>query len=370
MQTRKARVPALIGFLCAALLLLSACGKESGPAKPAAPEAAGARSTSPAPAPAADKPIKIRIGWQPTGNGGRYFVAQAQDLFKKAGLEVESVKFTAAPPMYAAFQSNSIDVGFWGTPPAVGGLAQGVPVKIILLENDASRSEGLVARKESGIKELKDLKGKRVATMRGTSADYALGKALKKAGLTEKDVQVIDINVAQVMPAWEKGDIDAALYWEPWLGQMRKSGGTQIVNDADVGADGGIVWVARTEFIKENPEAIQRLLKAIDMATEPLAKKTDAAIDAITKGIGADRSIIEILVRDEAVWPALEEIGNPGYKYSMHPDTIAKGEGLAAMLNALATFQKENGRIKEVPNFGTAIDTAPLMQYLQAKGGK
>ena len=127
-----------------------------------------------APAGAQDK-IRMTLGWQPTMNGARFFVAESEDLFAKEGLDVNLIKFTAGPPFFAAFQSRSIDVGFMGLQPAVTAVAQGVPVKIVAAENDAFGAEGLVARNDSGIKMLTDLRGKKVATKRGSSKQHGIG---------------------------------------------------------------------------------------------------------------------------------------------------------------------------------------------------
>jgi ABC-type nitrate/sulfonate/bicarbonate transport system substrate-binding protein len=78
------------------------------------------------------------------------------------------VKFTAGPPFFSAFQSGSIDVGYMGFQPAVTAIAQGIPIKIIALENDAWGAEGLVVRPDSGIKTLADMRGKTIATKRGS----------------------------------------------------------------------------------------------------------------------------------------------------------------------------------------------------------
>ena len=137
------------------------------------------------PSSAQEAKIKVTMGWQPTMNGARFFIAEAEGLFTKEGLELNLVKFTAGPPFFAAFQSGSIDVGFLGFQPAVTAVAQGIAVKIVAVENDAGGAEGLVARQDSGIKGLADLRGKKVATKRGSSAHTALLTGLKIGGLNE-----------------------------------------------------------------------------------------------------------------------------------------------------------------------------------------
>ena len=159
------------------------------------------------------------------------FVAESEDLFSKEGLDVNLIKFTAGPPFFAAFQSRSIDVGFMGLQPAVTAVAQGVPVKIVAAENDAFGAEGLVARDDSGIKMLTDLRGKKVATKRGSSAHTALLTGLQIAGLKEGDIQLVDLDVTALLPAFRKGDIQAAWYWEPWMGLLKRENGRVVATD-------------------------------------------------------------------------------------------------------------------------------------------
>jgi len=75
----------------------------------------------------------------------------------------------------------------------------------------------IVARRSSGINSLADLRGKRIATLRATSADYFLFKMLEHSGLTEADVTIVNMMPLENMaPAIQKGEIDAVAIWEPF----------------------------------------------------------------------------------------------------------------------------------------------------------
>ena len=314
---------------------------------------------------AATTPVKIRFGWQPTLNAARYFAAHDAGIFKANGIDVEQIKFLAGPPFFAAFQSGSIDVGFMGTPPASIGIAQGVPMKIFAVENYAFGSEGLVATKKSGIKSLKDLKGKRVAAQRGTSGHYGLIRGLESVGLTIKDIHFIDLNVSVLLPAFSKGEIDAGWYWEPWQGEMRDAGGVQIATDNDVGAPGGIVWVARTEWLDKNPEAVHRLLTSLDQASELLNKDIAKIANYLHADIGVSVELATTVMTKEAKWPLMREEWDPNYVLSMNPKAIASGKGLIGVLNKLANFQHQVSAIERVPDFAKAIDTRALARYVK-----
>jgi aliphatic sulfonates family ABC transporter substrate-binding protein len=315
---------------------------------------------------AAPASAKVRFGWQPTLNGARYFAAHDGGIFQSNGIDVEQIEFLAGPPFFAAFESGSIDVGFMGTPPASVGIAQGVPMKIFAVENNAFASEGLVATKKSGIKSLKDLKGKRIAAQRGTSGQYALVRGLKSVGLSMSDIDFVNLSVNVLMPAFTRGEIDAGWYWEPWQGEMRNAGGVQIATDQDVGAAGGIVWVARTKWLEQNADTVQRLLRAFDQAGAMLAKNPAQIAQYLSKDTGVSAALAEEVLTKEASWPTMKQEWNPDYALSMNPAAIKQGKGLMRVMKELATFQYQVRAIDKVPDFAAAIDTAPLARYVGA----
>src|SRR5689334_25126368 len=163
----------------------------------------------------AQSPIKIRFAWQPY-NAVLFYTARDLKLFEKAGLDAELVKFTAGPPQFAAYRSESIDAGLFGTAGYVVGLSQGLDLKNFYIQIVSAYADGLVVRSDSGIASLKDLKGKKIAFLRGTSAHIGLVTAAAKAGLAPSDIQMITMDITNMVPAFSAKDIDGAYAWEPW----------------------------------------------------------------------------------------------------------------------------------------------------------
>jgi aliphatic sulfonates family ABC transporter substrate-binding protein len=312
----------------------------------------------------AQEKIRMTIGWQPTMNGARFFVAESEDLFGKEGLDVNLIKFTAGPPFFAAFQSRSIDVGFMGLQPAVTAVAQGVPVKIVAAENDAFGAEGLVARDDSGIRMLTDLRGKKVATKRGSSAHTALLTGLQVAGLKEGDIQLVDLDVTALLPAFRKGDIQAAWYWEPWMGLLKRENGRVVATDGDIKLPSGIVWVARENWLQQNPDAMQRLLRVLDKAALLIREQPEKMAKAISKRLELNEEhVLEVLTK-EAKWPTNKESVAESYPFSMATAETMAGRGMAGVLADNAKFQQTAKIIDTVPDFSKAVDPEPLAQYL------
>ena len=95
------------------------------------------------------------------------FAARDLKLFEKVGLAPEYIPFDAGPPMIAAAKSKSIDVAIVKTMPFLNGLSQGVDWVMIGIYSEGAYSEGLLARKDSGIDTPGDLKGKRIGYYKG-----------------------------------------------------------------------------------------------------------------------------------------------------------------------------------------------------------
>jgi NitT/TauT family transport system substrate-binding protein len=88
----------------------------------------------------------------------------------------------------------------------------------------------IVARRSAGIGKLADLKGKRIATMRATSADYFLAKMLKTVGLTEADATVIHmVPLENMVTGIAKHEIDAVAIWEPFSENAARAIGSDAV---------------------------------------------------------------------------------------------------------------------------------------------
>jgi taurine transport system substrate-binding protein len=322
------------------------------------------------PARAQDAKIKVTMGWQPTMNGARFFIAEAEGLFADAGLEINPVKFTAGPPFFAAFQSGSIDVGFLGFQPAVTAVAQGIAIKIVAVENEAGGAEGLVARQDSGIERLADLRGKKVATRRGSSGHTALLTGLRRAGLRESDIHLIDLDVTALLPAFRKGDIDAAWYWEPWMGLLKREGGHVVATDRDIGLPVGIVWAARARWLEHNREAMQRLLRVLDKAALRIRDEPQAVARLVAKRLElTDEHVLEVLTT-QASWPTNKESIALSYPFSMSVEATAAGKGLAGVLADNARFQKDANMIQDLPDFTRGVDPEPLAAYVRLESSR
>jgi taurine transport system substrate-binding protein len=299
--------------------------------------------------------MPIRIAWQPDPNVPLY-LARDKKLFEQAGLQPEYIKFLAAPPMFAALQSASVDVADMGLAPAIIGRSQGIDLKMIMIAVDVSATNVLVAQKQQTIRAAKDLKGKRIGAQRGTTPYFGLVRYLERDGLGVQDVQFIDLTAPNIVPAFRKGEIDAAWVWSPWQNLLVGMGGTPVISNKDIGALAPQVWAVRTEWAKKNPEILQRFMKVVDTGFQQIGSNRELAIKQLSETLNIEKDVAaQVLQAND--YPDLKTQASAGYALS--PVT----GGLARATKQAADFLHSQGIIKASVSPDDIIDPAPLKQY-------
>lgn len=304
--------------------------------------------------------VPIRIGWQPAQEA-RFYMARELNYFEQEGLKPEYVKFTAGPPAFAALQSKSIDINLMGAVPAVSAISQGIKIKIILLEDDSSMVEGLVVKPGSGINKVGDLVGKKVGATKGSTSWFALFKALDFYKIDPKRVQILDLPFPTLIPAFNKNDVDALWVWSPWVNKLMVEGNKVICRDRDVGVQFGTVWVAREEWLKENPEAAVSFLRALDRGTSAFKKdpKTLEKIIGVQLGLTPE-VVVDLLSRE--YYPDFSEQANPAYGLSL----VSPG-GLAKALQGISDFMYSQKINASAPSMSEYVDPSFLKKSLEGR---
>ncbi len=315
-------------------MVLAACAPQPAAVATQAPETD---------APVVEQPeekIVIDLIYHPTiGGSTAIAIAEAHGMFEEEGLEIRYQRFTAGPPEIAAIVAGRADVGFIGS--GAAWLAFRGDVNIIALDNLAMTDE-VVAKKSSGINTLEDLRGKTIATQMGTAGENILNLALAKAGLTTDDVTIVNMdnnNLPSAIISTGSEGVDAIAGWQP---------GTTAVMKA-LGDDGIILatnrdfpeaafpstWVVNKDFVKQNPEAVQKFVNALTKAQAYRAENMQEACEWASEKAGqAANDLYEQIPFAE--WPTGPELKN--YYHTTEFEDI---------LVNLRTNQIAGGRITE-----------------------
>jgi aliphatic sulfonates family ABC transporter substrate-binding protein len=308
----------------------------------------------------AQTPLPIKIGYQATPDW-LLFTARELKLFEKAGLAPTYVKFVAGAPMIAAAQSKSIDVADLGTVPFLVGLSQGVDWVMIGISTEGAYTEGVAARKESGINTPADLKGKRIGYFKGSTAQYGLMMALRQQGIRLDQVTLLDMPPAEQLAALANKEIDAAMVWEPWMQRMVHEANAKIIaTEGDFGIYTNVTgYAARRDWLRDNKETAVRFLRALLTAYDVLQKDPSIGVRTLAGEMGIKEAWVKEIYRD-APPPNMYWSTDRGYRYS-----LVEGSGLQRRLGYLATFLLEEKVISKEVDVSEALDVSVITEALR-----
>lgn len=235
------------------------------------------------------------------------YVGQAQGLFAKRGVTVELVDFTDGSTLMEAFASGQLDIALLGIAPTAIWQGKGVPLKVVAAANGGGHV--LLTRQDTGITDVRGLKGKKVATPKpGTVVDtlFRAYIAKKVAGLDpEKDIQIIPGVAPADMPAalFVSREVDAGITWEPFASQAEAK-----FKNARVLYDAAAEWkkrnpkaknfyptnvvIARQSFIDKRPDELRRFLSAYSETIDFINNKPEEANRIIAREIKLDAAIV------------------------------------------------------------------------------
>jgi len=232
---------------------------------------------------------KIRIGYWPVAAGLPFFAAIEKGYFKEAGLDVEALKFAGAQQVMEAMLSGRSDGSANGTGSAnlaIGEIAQPGLFKIFATNPSNAKYvlEEFLVPKDSPVKTMAELKGKRVASGPGIQNVTLAKTMLEKAGAGV--MSVTELPIGQHVAALAAGQIDAAYTLEP-TGTIGRLNGTTRVLEAGVVAHyilgdpmapwhGGSASLT-SEFIKKNPAEAKKFITAYAKGIELVRSKPDEA---------------------------------------------------------------------------------------------
>ena len=239
---------------------------------------------------------KVIIGMDaPTLSDLPLSLALKKDFFKPEGLNVLPVLFRSGPTAMQALVSDSIQfsTGFGtGTRAAMAG----APVKGIVGFNNKPAFI-LYGRRESGIRSIADIKGKKIAvTGVGSTTDYAARAILDHHHVDpDKEVSILAVGSESVFAALQKGAVDAAILWAPGFAIAEKLGMVRLQSLADIMELPGSGVVVSDQLIKENPLLIKKFLrgtiKGFHYVHDP--KNKDEIVSLITKDFNLERDIAD-----------------------------------------------------------------------------
>jgi len=210
---------------------------------------------------ASPEKVELRIGYQKSAS--LFVLQKAQGTLEKRlqplNASVKWVEFPSGPQLLEGLNLGSVDVGYVGEAPPIFAQAAGAKFAYIGYDPAAPEAEAIVVPKDSPIKSVAELKGKKVALNKGSNVHYLLVKLLEKNQLKPGDVQPVYLPPADARAAFESKNVDAWVIWDPFTAAAEKSIGARVLADGKGVVNNYQYYLAERGFVAKNPKVIQAL---------------------------------------------------------------------------------------------------------------
>lgn len=225
------------------------------------------------------------------------------DKFTPPGYKIEVVPFETPTDGKNAVVTKSVDFGTYGLAAATLGAASGEPVVIVAAQ--CNRGMAVVSRADSGIGAIKELKGKRVGILPGSTQEVVMLDRLKQEGLTVKDIKPVRVSFSEMASALERGDIDAYVGAEPGPSISVGRGIGKVVEYPYSTPTGSVNMVMTThaDNLMNKPELVKLFLDIHRKATEYVVANRTAFVDMSVQKLGLPAKTVELAAPNvELTW--------------------------------------------------------------------
>jgi NitT/TauT family transport system substrate-binding protein len=274
-MSKKSTLPGFLAVLVTALLAFATPAQAAPPLKP------------------------YKVGFNAWIGSIAFFVAQQKGFFKEQGLDVQTKSFSSPGDGLKPLLSGDLDAVL-STADSVLTVVDKAPgqLKIVYLTDTSAGADAILAKKD--ITSIKSMKGRKVAATLGQCNQLLLDKALEKAGLTEKDINLVNMNPDDAGAAFAAGQIDVAVTWEPWI--------TKVSGEKK----GHVIFSS-----KETPNLILDVLAVNTKGAAKKSAETRAFLKALNRGYefvqahkdeAAALAGIALEQKPEEVKPMLEKV--------------------------------------------------------------
>lgn len=313
---------------------------------------------------AQDNKVKIRAGHFPNVTHAQGVIGQARGDFDKAFGDkayVDWKLFNSGTSAIEALFAGELDITYIGPNPAINGYIKSDGEALRIVSGAASGGAGLVVRKGSGIKSVKDFNGKRLATPSiGNTQDVALRNWLGENGYKLKEkggtVEVVPLANPDQLTLFIKKELDGAWTVEPWVSRLILEGdGELFLDEKDLWPNGQYVTthiIVNTKFLKEHPDLVKTWLETNLAITDWINKNPEEAKVVLNEEIKKETG--------KAIPQNILDAALPRIEFTYDP--------IASSLYTSAEDAYKLGFLKSEPDLSGIYDLSILNGILKEKG--
>lgn len=272
----------------------------------------------------------LRIGYQKYGT---LVLLKAKGTLEKRlaaqGVDVKWTEFPGGPQLLEGLNVGSIDFGVTGETPPVFAQAAGADLLYVAYEPPAPTSEAILVPKDSTIRSVSELKGKKVALNKGSNVHYLLVRALEEAGLKYSDIQTVYLPPSDARAAFERGSVDAWVIWDPYQAAAEQQLQARTLRDGQGIVDNLQFYLATKPYAQKHPEVITALVEEVRAVGEWSKAHPEEVTAQVAPLLGLPADI------------TLTSVKRQGYGAQfLNPQTVAAQQKIADSFHQLKLIPK------------------------------
>lgn len=273
----------------------------------------------------------LRIGYQKYGT---LVLLKANGSLEKRlaakGIDVKWTEFPGGPQLLEGLNVGSVDFGTTGETPPVFAQAAGADLLYVAFEPPAPTSEAILVPKDSPIKSVAELKGKKVALNKGSNVHYLLVRALEEAGLKYSDIQPVYLPPADARAAFERGSVDAWVIWDPFQAAAEQQLQARTLVDGKGLVSNHQFYLATRPYAEQHPEVIEALVEEIRGIGEWVKANNEQTVAQVAPLLGLSADITRLAVQRQSYGAQL-----------ITPEVVEAQQKIADTFTALKLIPKQ-----------------------------
>ncbi|MBQ4793346.1 aliphatic sulfonate ABC transporter substrate-binding protein [Pectobacterium versatile] len=238
-------------------------------------------------------PTQLRVGYQK--GSVSLVLAKSHQLLEKQfpNTKISWVEFPAGPQMLEALNVGSIDLGGTGDIPPIFAQAAGADLLYVGVEPPKPQAEVILVREDSPVKNVADLKGRKVAFQKGSSAHNTLLRALQREGLKFTDIKPTYLTPADARAAFQQGNVDAWAIWDPYYSAALQEGGVRVLIDSSGLEKTGSFYLAGRPYAEAHGTFIRQALDVLTKADALTISDRAQSVTLLANAVGLPEKVIE-----------------------------------------------------------------------------
>jgi NitT/TauT family transport system substrate-binding protein len=312
--------------------------------------------------PIAPKADAVKMGYSVWTGFLSWQVAQEKNIFKDNKVDVDLQWYpddSVHPNSVDLLNTGKLDANNQTLAETIMGVDIGADLVVVLTTDNSTGADKIIVSDK--IKSIKDLKGKKVAVEAGSVDHFLLAQALKRAGMTFKDIKLVKLETSKAAAAFAAGEVDATAVYAPFTtAALKRPGSTELFSATSFSGTISDHFVFTRKFVNDHPEKVQAM---VDSWFDTLAyintnKNKAEAIEIMAKRAGLSVADYKEDANGAKIFSVEENVAAFGTEYG---DT-----SVANISKAMSTFLFENGLTK------TKVDTSKLVddRFVKAYAAK